>query len=162
MLLPRFLDAFVELLLRGLLLGGPLRFRLALASYRDRSPVGSPTAPATLDDLLQDPRFPMAVRHLRRAWRDPLTNDAEWALVKVADRIVGIHSRSKAEPLRTAFEPRDATFSGAASYAQWVFEASATAPLAPRPRPSCRRCRRWPMCGTPAPIRIRPSAASRN
>jgi len=111
------------------------QFRLALASYRDRSPVGSPTAPATLDDLLQDPRFPMAVRHLRRAWRDPVTNDAEWALVKVADRIVGIHSRSKAEPLRTAFEPRDATFSGAASYAQWVFEASATAPLAPAAPP---------------------------
>ncbi len=107
------------------------QFRLALASYRDRSPVGSPTAPATLEELLQDRRFPMPVRHLRRVWRDPLTNDTAWALVKAGDRIVGIHSRSTAEPVRTAFESRDAAFAGKASYNQWVFEAGgASAPTA--------------------------------
>lgn len=107
------------------------QFRLALASYRDRSPVGSPTAPATLDELLLDRRFPMPVRHLRRVWRDPLTNDTAWALVKAGDRIVGIHSRSMQQPLRTAFEPRDAAFAGKASYHQWVFEAgAASAPQA--------------------------------
>lgn len=107
------------------------QFRQALASYRDRSPVGSPTAPATLDDLLADKRFPVPVPHLRRLWRDPMTNDTDWALVKLDGRIVAVHSRSEREPVRTAFASRDAVFAGLGSYAQWTFSAAE-----PRPAPS--------------------------
>ena len=101
------------------------QFQTALGRYVEQRPggVAERQYPATLDELLQDRRFPMPVRHLRRVWRDPLTNDTAWALVKAGDRIVGIHSRSTAEPLRTAFESRDAAFAGKASYNQWVFEA---------------------------------------
>jgi len=106
------------------------QFRLALASYRDRSPVGAPTAPATLDDLLRDDRFPTPVRHLRRLWRDPMTNATDWVLLKPGGRITAIHSRARGAPLRTAFEPRDAAFSGFASYDLWVFEALPPAPAA--------------------------------
>lgn len=100
------------------------QFRLALASYRDRSPVGSPNTPATLDDLLQDKRFPTPVPHLRRLWRDPMTNSTEWVLVKPGGRITGIHTRHEGEPLRKAHEPRDATLNGTTAYSQWVFEAA--------------------------------------
>lgn len=106
------------------------QFRLALASYRDRSPPGTPAAPATLDELLQDRRFPTPVRHLRRLWRDPMTNSTEWVLVKPGGRITGVHTRHGGEPLRNAHEPRDAALSGTNAYSQWVFEAEppATAP----------------------------------
>ena len=99
------------------------QFRLALASYRDRSPVGAPNTPATLDDLLQDKRFPTPVPHLRRLWRDPMTNSTDWVLIKPGGRITGIHTRHTGEPLRNAHEPRDATLSGTTAYSQWVFEA---------------------------------------
>jgi type II secretory pathway pseudopilin PulG len=106
------------------------QFRQALASYRDRSPPNTPNAPATLQELLDDKRFPYPVRHLRRLWRDPLTNSTDWAVLKQGERIVGVHSRSVKQPLRTAFEPQDAAFAGTDSYAQWVFDASSLAPAA--------------------------------
>lgn len=102
------------------------QFRLALASYRDRSPEGSPNAPATFEDLLQDKRFPTPVPHLRRLWRDPMTNSTEWVLVKPGGRITGIHTRHRGEPLRNAHEPQDAVLSGTTAYSQWVFEAAPT------------------------------------
>ncbi|MBT9463071.1 type II secretion system protein [Hydrogenophaga sp.] len=106
------------------------QFRLALASYRDRSPEGSPNTPATLDDLLQDKRFPKPVPHLRRLWRDPMTNSTDWVLVKPGGRITGVHTRHEGEPLRHVHEPRDASLSGTTAYSQWVFvaEPPATAP----------------------------------
>ena len=107
------------------------QFRQALASYRDRSPVGSPNTPASLDDLLADKRFPVPVPHLRRLWRDPMTNQTDWALVLAEGRIVGVHSRSDREPLRSAFERRDAAFAGLESYAQWVFVAAEPRPAPP-------------------------------
>ena len=111
------------------------QFRLALASYRDRSPEGTPDAPATLDDLLLDKRFPTPVPHLRRLWRDPMTNSTDWVLVKSAGRITGIRTRHSGQPLRTAHEPRDAALSGTTAYSQWVFEAEpppeAAAPAIP-------------------------------
>jgi hypothetical protein len=80
------------------------QFRAALASYRDRSPAGAPSAPASLNDLLRDPRFAQPVHHLRRLWRDPTTNDTDWAVLVADGRIVGIHSRSDHKPLRTVFD----------------------------------------------------------
>lgn len=108
------------------------QFRLALASYRDRSPPGTLDAPATLDDLLLDKRFPTPVPHLRRLWRDPMTNSTDWVLVKPAGRITGIRTRHGGQPLRTAHEPRDAALIGTTAYSQWVFEAEPP-PDAPAP-----------------------------
>lgn len=104
------------------------QFRLAFASYRDRSPPGTPTAPTTLAELLEDRRFPTPVRHLRRLWRDPMTNSTDWGLVVAAGRIVGVHSRDEREPLRTAFAKRDAELAGLGSYSQWIFRAADAAP----------------------------------
>ena len=111
------------------------QFRLALAAYRDHSPAGMPTAPASLDELLTDRRLPVPRAHLRRLWRDPFTNQADWVLVRQEGRIVALHSRSERAPLRTAFTRRDAAFAGLDSHAQWVFSAAepraAAAPATP-------------------------------
>lgn len=128
------------------------QFRLALASYRDRSPAGTPDTPATLDDLLMDKRFPTPVPHLRRLWRDPMTNSTDWVLVKPAGRITGIRTRHSGQPLRTAHEPRDAALSGTTAYSQWVFEAEpppeTPAPASPPAAPTSPAANNSPSRGT--------------
>ena len=113
------------------------QFRLALASYRDSSPPGSPIAPLSLEELLEDKRYPTPRRHLRKLWPDPMTGAADWGLVKVGGRIVGVHSSDEREPIRTAFARRDADFAGAGTYAQWSFlAAERERPVPPNANPS--------------------------
>ena len=47
----------------------------------------------------------------------------DWELVRLPDgAIVGVHSRSDAQPMKVAnFAPRDESFADAASYRDWVF-----------------------------------------
>lgn len=78
--------------------------------------------PASLDELLQDPRTPGVTRHLRQVFTDPMTSKAEWGLVRVGGRIVGVHSLSERRPVKQAgFEDQDAAFTGQARYRDWVF-----------------------------------------
>lgn len=78
--------------------------------------------PASLEDLLKDNRFPGVRRHLRKIFVDPMTGKAEWGLVKVSGRIVGIHSLSTKVPIKQAgFDGDDHVFTGSRSYAGWVF-----------------------------------------
>jgi len=99
------------------------QFREALGRYHSvRSVGGYETYPATLEELLQDPRSPVALRHLRRQYVDPMTGKAEWRLIRLDGKIVGIHSLSAATPLKQdGFEPAEASFKGAKRYADWVF-----------------------------------------
>jgi len=108
------------------------QFRMAIASYHDSTPGGAKQYPVSLDDLVEDRRFPLPRRHLRRVYRDPMTAGADWRLVKVAGRIVAVHSRSTEAALQTVFGPRDAGMEGATRYDQWVFGNDA-APAAPVP-----------------------------
>lgn len=95
----------------------------ALGSYRSKSPVGSPVMPQTLDDLVQDKRFPMPVRHLRRVWRDPFTGEADWVLVRAGGGIVGLHSRSEGKPIRVNDLPPelDPGAGGVERRSEWLF-----------------------------------------
>lgn len=78
--------------------------------------------PGSLEELLKDERFPGVRRHLRKVFVDPMTGKAEWGLVKVSGRIVGIHSLSTAVPIKQAgFEGEEQAFTGAQSYTEWVF-----------------------------------------
>jgi len=79
--------------------------------------------PRNLSDLIQDPRQPGVVRHLRKLYPDPLTGATEWGLVKAPDGgIAGVHSLSEERPLKSAnFRVRDAGFEGTARYADWKF-----------------------------------------
>lgn len=98
----------------------------ALARYRGETPAGQSSMPTRLEQLVEDRRFPVPRRHLRRIYRDPLTGKAEWGLVKTGDVIVGVHSLSELAPLRRNELPLELGDAGksATKYSEWVFQAS--------------------------------------
>jgi type II secretory pathway pseudopilin PulG len=99
------------------------QFRQAIARYYETlTTAGQHEYPASLDDLLQDTRSPGVRRYLRKVFTDPMTAKPEWGLVKVAGRIVGVHSLSNQKPIKQdGFEPEDAALRHQSRYAQWVF-----------------------------------------
>jgi hypothetical protein len=127
------------------------QFRDAIGHYvQARGGAGQANAnanayPASLDELLQDPRLPGVRRHLRKIFVDPMTGKAQWGLVTVGGRIVGVHSLSQDKPIKQdGFEPDDMTFRGKTRYSEWTFtypanlmvqaEAAPGAPQAPGPQ----------------------------
>jgi type II secretory pathway pseudopilin PulG len=98
------------------------QFRTAIQRYHSARVGGKQEYPASLDDLLRDNRVPGMVRHLRKLFTDPVTGQAEWGLVRVAGRVVGVHSLSDQVPIKQdGFEPEDASFAGKQAYREWVF-----------------------------------------
>ncbi len=98
------------------------QYRQAIRSYYELDPA-QPRLPQSIDDLLEDNRRAEVVRHLRRAWLDPMTG-SELMLIMAPDGqgIVGVYSRATERPFKTAgFTPANEAFSGAASYADWRF-----------------------------------------
>lgn len=106
------------------------QMRAALNLYYVRSPAGSGRQPARLEDLLQDARTPATERYLRRIYRDPISGEPEWGIIRGAGgEIHGVHSLSTARPLKQGgFDMANRHFAGAQKYSEWVFMAS--------PRPS--------------------------
>lgn len=97
-------------------------YRRAIGSYYTRGPEGAKVYPQSLEDLLQDKRFPHSVRHLRRLYRDPMTNGTDWELIRDQGRIIGVASRSTEKPVKVAgFGPGQAEFESARSLADWRF-----------------------------------------
>lgn len=95
-------------------------FRRALQSWRRFGAAG----PATLEELLRDPRAPGVRRHLRRLPHDPMTGTPQWGLVLDGQRrIVAVYSLAAGRPLqRTGFDAlAQPGFEDAESYAQWRF-----------------------------------------
>ncbi len=95
----------------------------AIGRYRALTPEGGAAWPRSLDDLVEDRRFPFPVRHLRRVWRDPFTGEADWELVRGGGGIVGVRSRSELRPLRTHALPAelDPSAAHARRHADWLF-----------------------------------------
>lgn len=98
------------------------QFRDAIASYYNKSP-GTKAYPKKIDDLLEDNRFPMPQHHLRRLYRDPMTETADWALVEApGGGFMGVYSRSEETPIKTGnFAVAEEAFEGAEHYTKWVF-----------------------------------------
>ncbi|WP_255206062.1 type II secretion system protein [Janthinobacterium sp. BJB401] len=98
-------------------------FRNALGRYYDSTPGdGRPRYPLTLQELLRDPRFANARRHLRRLYADPVTGKAEWGLLRQEGRIVGIHSLSPQLPIKQDnFLDEDASLRRKQRYTDWHF-----------------------------------------
>ena len=98
-------------------------FRNAIDRYHATQVAGSNHEyPARIEQLLRDDRFPDVRRHLRRLYTDPITGKAEWGVVRMAGRIVGVHSLSEATPIKQAsFDAEDADFAGVQHYSAWVF-----------------------------------------
>jgi type II secretory pathway pseudopilin PulG len=94
------------------------QYRLAIQRYYETGH----TLPLTIDDLIDDHRFPVPLHHLRRAYADPVTGRNDWQFLRVGGRIFGIYSSSSAVPVKHArFPRRYAYFTQAKSYADWQF-----------------------------------------
>jgi type II secretory pathway pseudopilin PulG len=132
------------------------QYRKAILRYYLGAPSGAGRAlPASLEDLLEDTRYPVPVHHLRRLYPDPITGSAEWGVVRVGERIAGIYSLSEKEPVKQAgFAPGYQQFSGKTSYREWVF-----AP--PIPRRGAVAAPPSPAASGVAPSRITPQAVRR-
>ncbi len=94
------------------------QYRLAIQRYYRIGRV----LPMSVDDLLEDKRFPVPLHHLRRAYPDPMTGKNDWLFLRYGDRIFGIYSSSTAAPVRHAnFPRRYADFVDAKTYGDWQF-----------------------------------------
>lgn len=99
-------------------------FSRALKSYADATPRGHPTFPATLNELLRDPRVPGVRRHLRKIHVDPITGKAEWGLVTMGENagVLGVYSLSDAKPLKVSnFDARFTGFENKKKISEWKF-----------------------------------------
>ena len=95
-------------------------YRHAIASYY----VHGGQFPQSLQQLLQDDRSPVPLRHLRQLYPDPMTGAADWTLISdpMSQRIMGVASSSKATPIkRKGFELVDAVFADTDCYCGWQF-----------------------------------------
>jgi len=97
------------------------QYRRAVQSYWKKSP-GRRVYPPSIDVLLTDNRFPNPVHHLRRVYRDPMTESGEFEPILRANALIGVHSTSTDAPIkRTGCGLPYAQFENAESYAQWQF-----------------------------------------
>lgn len=104
-----------------LFIGG--EFARALQRYYDASPAEPRAYPSRLEDLLEDKRHPVPVRHLRKLYVDPFTRRADWATVVVGGQIRAVHSRSE-KVARIQVLP------------SWVDAGNRSDSAAPRPAPT--------------------------
>jgi type II secretory pathway pseudopilin PulG len=110
------------------------QFRRAIGSYFETSPGAAKQYPSKLEDLLEDQRFPMVKRHLRKIYLDPMTGSREWGLVTQGDRITGVYSRSEDRPLKTGnFDSADRAFADSNAYLDWHFVYTPAAAPSPTP-----------------------------
>lgn len=79
--------------------------------------------PASLNDLLKDPRFPAVKRHLRKIYPDPMTKKNEWGIVYTqGGRIKGVFSKSSEEPIKkSSFDSPYSRFENKMHYYEWKF-----------------------------------------
>ncbi len=104
-----------ELLWRG------QQYMQALASYYRFNSSGQ-RLPASLEELLRDPRAPGVVRHLRRLYDDPMTSQPFEPIMDPASRVVGVRSTSALAPFRQDNFPDELeSLKGKSHYAEWQF-----------------------------------------
>ena len=61
------------------------QFEQAIGSYYESSPGGVRSYPKSLDQLLLDPRYPTARRHLRQIYADPFAGSMDWSMLRLPD-----------------------------------------------------------------------------
>jgi type II secretory pathway pseudopilin PulG len=79
--------------------------------------------PGRFEDLLKDPRFPSVRRHLRKLYKDPMTQDGQWGIVYDGrGNIKGVFSKSDGSPLKTGdFPDVLKSFENKTHYYEWKF-----------------------------------------
>jgi type II secretory pathway pseudopilin PulG len=102
------------------------QFRKAIEDYRTANPNVGDGFPKGFEVLLLDPNAPVVKRYLRKVYVDPMTGTTDWGLVKSpSGGIMGVYSRSRAQPIKTANFPAWAVqFADARTYSDWIFAPS--------------------------------------
>ena len=96
--------------------------RNGIGSYYENSLGGVKQFPASLEDLIQDKRYPKTKRHFRNLYADPMSRNQPWGLVLQQGRIIGVYSTSQEKPIKTyGFSIGYEAFSEAAQYSDWRF-----------------------------------------
>ena len=107
------------------------QYRKAVESYWKKTPGARKVLPSTIDQLLNDDRFPNPVHHLRQAYTDPMTDGQDFEIIKINNALVGVHSTSTDAPMKIAnFPRRYSTFADATDYTQWQFVFTPPSPRA--------------------------------
>ncbi|MDB5777417.1 MAG: hypothetical protein JWP38_3550 [Herbaspirillum sp.] len=97
------------------------QYRAAIERYYYATPSAAKVLPMNMEDLIQDKRFPVPVRHLRRLYPDPITG-GPFELLRIGDQIMGVVSKSTESVIkRSGFPPPYAGFEGLETYNQWKF-----------------------------------------
>ncbi len=97
-------------------------YRLAIGRYYESTPQPVKEYPKTLNELVEDQRFPVLKRHLRKLYTDPFFARQGMALVFRNGRIIGVHSQSLLAPIRSAgYQEFESGFNGAKHYREWQF-----------------------------------------
>lgn len=95
----------------------------AIASYYNTSNGDAKHYPEKLEYLVKDPRATILKRHIRKLWKDPLTNKSDWGIIKAADNgIAGIYSKAKGKPIKkNGFGSLESLLANKTSYSEWQF-----------------------------------------
>jgi len=95
----------------------------AAADYRRASPGTLKQYPPSLEHLLEDPRYPGLVRHLRRLYPDPLNPGRPWGLVRDKEGgIMGVYSQGEELPfLQMPMVRGSVHLPAARHYREWRF-----------------------------------------
>ena len=97
-------------------------YRDAIRSYYLHGS-GAARYPDDIQELIEDHRFPVVRRHLRRLYADPMTGRPDWEYVRTVDGgIMGVRSSSHQAPIKRAnFDAAESEFEGAECYCDWQF-----------------------------------------
>ncbi|MDY7545100.1 type II secretion system protein [Glaciimonas sp. CA11.2] len=97
------------------------QYRLAIERYYYATPGNAKALPMRLDELIEDQRFPIPVRHLRRLYLDPMTGEP-FELIHIGEQIHGVASTSQKKAIkRSGFFPPYTAFEVIETYDQWKF-----------------------------------------
>lgn len=103
---------------------------------RGATPGGTGKYPDSLEQLLEDKRSGVTIRHLRKIYLDPMTKTDDWGLVaepppedgsgatrsNISNGIIGVYSLSNKKPMKKEnFPEHFAKFSEAETYQDWQF-----------------------------------------
>ncbi|HEY0905675.1 MAG TPA: type II secretion system protein [Methylophilus sp.] len=97
-------------------------YRLAIGRYYEATPGQLKQYPTQLAELIEDKRFPVPRRHLRRLLPDPFHARQPMALMLQNGTIVGVYSSSKRSPIKSRdYLEIEAGFESAKHYSDWQF-----------------------------------------
>lgn len=97
-------------------------YRLAIGRYYESTPQPVKEFPKTLNELIEDKRFPVLKRHLRKLYTDPFYAKKSMILIERNGRIVGVYSQSLQPPIRSSgYKEFQQDFAKAKQYKEWLF-----------------------------------------